>query len=222
MYSGGFIGCGYGYDNPDDDNADVTCFYQDSSSGAIVFIFNAQSFAKSDATVEATTRVIQTIDGVSKARAFGCFMQAEPATNADALTVEGSWDDTAGGGGAVELWGSRISHQTGNVFGQGATIGVTSVDHAYDNYALQKFETGLFLADTDTSAFTLILAADARSGERITLRNVGGSANDLTIDPAGTGTINGAAAGVSIAVSDGEAITLICAGGGDWWTENNI
>jgi hypothetical protein len=76
-----------------------------------------------------------------------------------------------------------------------ATYAVLSSDVAID-------------ADTDGNAIEVDLQAGA-AGRLHLISNCGSSGNNLTIDPNGTETIDGGAAGDPITLVDGESVSII-------------
>lgn len=92
---------------------------------------------------------------------------------------------------------------------------------AIEGYPVSKSSAGdisederVILADTGGGAFTLTIPSDQPQGRVFILKNIGSSANDLTVDTNDSATIDGSA---SVAVSDGEVVKLIADADGNFY-----
>jgi hypothetical protein len=212
---GGMITCGYGNANPNDDNANIY-LYRTNNTSSHVFMYGCMGYARSDATTVGKVRCVYMEGEKGWARLFGCFFQAEDGANGvDVETIEAGYDPANNGKGKVELFASRVSSQTGHVFGMGSGYGLMQYDHNADGLTQDKYENGLCLADTDTASFTINLYSLSREGERAKFYNVGTSGNTLTL--ATVVDIDGQS---SLVLEDGDYVSLLSKGGGSWLAEN--
>jgi hypothetical protein len=196
---GGRIGTGYYYDqdlhDPAQDVIGVHIPASNTNGNCRVSLHGVIMFARNiDAVSGVRVNAVRAENGW--VRLFGCMAQSEVGdTNASKsiyATYRTSAQPSAGAGGKVEIFGSRVTDFEGNVFDGAGTVGVSTYDVSHDDLTLTKYEGGLILCDASNGPFSLFLASQVNVGDSYVFKKIDSTDNPVTIGTRNDRLIDGA------------------------------